>query len=140
ERVVVANDAAGNGSHAGRLELPGPAREKAIGRSIGCHEAWIARADDEEIAVEDPVVDAAGDAHRRFVRVDNMQRVAMRRRGRRGWVMTAKLLSRTCILKGATNDRHDPTSGVYCTHQRSIADGDRTRTTAMEGGLYDATG
>src|SRR5262249_2002911 len=64
-------------------------------------------------------------------RVDNMQRVAMRRRGRRSWVVTAKLLSRTCILKGATHDRHDPASGVYCTQERSIVDGDRTGTTAM---------
>ena len=65
ERVVVADDAAGDHAQSARLQLLGP-RAEDVGRLA---DARIARADDDQVSLQDARVDASGRKHARLVRV-----------------------------------------------------------------------
>ena len=59
ERVVVADDASVDLLDAGGLQLFAPLAEQPRGRAVPIVDAWIAGADDEQVAVEDAVADRA---------------------------------------------------------------------------------
>ena len=65
ERVVVADDAAGDHAQSARLQLLGP-RAEDVGRLA---DARIARSDDDQVSLQDARVDASGRKHARLVRV-----------------------------------------------------------------------